>query len=200
LRRDGQNVAAGIRYFCPIFTYGESMKRLLIAFACIALSLPCIAQNAGEPASKDDVILLLRTMQSHDMMQRTVAVQFESMRVLLRDQLMKEKGSVPADFDVRIHKVMDSLAKDMPYDEILQAMIPAYQKHFNHGDIEAMNAFYSSPVGQKVLQELPAVMQEGMREAMPIMSKYLSDWQDRMKHEFDETKQPEKNGDIPVQQ
>ncbi len=39
-----------------------------------------------------------------------------------------------------------------------------------------MNAFYSSPVGQKVLHELPAVMQEGNQAAMPIMSKYLGEW------------------------
>jgi hypothetical protein len=59
-------------------------------------------------------------------------------------------------------------------------MIPAYQNHFTRGDIQAMNAFYSSPVGQKVLEQLPAVMQEGMQAAMPIMSKYVTEWKERM--------------------
>lgn len=175
------------------------MKRLMIALACLMVSLPCLAQNADEPASKDDVILYLRTMHSHDLMQKMVAVQFDSMRKLMHDQLVKDKGSVPADFDARMQKMMDSLAKDMPLDEITDAMIPAYQKHFTHGDIEAMNAFYSSPVGQKVLQELPSVMQEGMQAAMPLMTNYLSEWQERMKHAFDDPKTPEKNTDIPVQ-
>jgi hypothetical protein len=95
-------------------------------------------------------------------------------------------GNLPADFDTRMAKIMDDLIKGMPVDEITQAMIPAYQNHFTKSDIEAMNVFYSSPVGQKVLQELPAVMQEGMQAAMPLMSKYLSDWQQRLKHEFDQ--------------
>jgi hypothetical protein len=173
------------------------MKRLLIALACLVLSLPCLAQKADEPASKDDVILYLRTMHSHDLMQKLIAVQFQSIRDLMHDQLMKDKGSVPADFDSRMRKMTDDLAKSMPVDEITQAMIPSYQKHFTHGDIEAMNTFYASPVGQKVLQELPAVTQEGMQAAMPIMSKYLSDSQERLKHGFDDT--PAKNGDTPVQ-
>lgn len=176
------------------------MKRLLIALACLALSLPCIAQNADEPASNDDVILYLRTMHSHDTMQRMVAVQLQSMKQLMQEQLIKEKGSVPADFEKRYQTMTDDVAKNMPFDDIVQAMIPAYQKHFTHGDIEAMNSFYSSPVGQKVLQELPSVMQEGMQAAMPVMSNYLSDLQDRMKHAFDDTKAPAKNTDTPVQQ
>jgi hypothetical protein len=83
-------------------------------------------------------------------------------------------------------KRMDDLRKGMPTDEIVDAMIPAYQNHFTHGDIQAMNAFYSSPVGQKVLEQLPAVMQEGMQAAMPIMGKYVTQWKERMQEDVKE--------------
>ena len=161
------------------------MKRLLIALACLALTLPVLAQNADEPASRDDVILYLRTMHTHDLMQRVMQVQSQTMQQLFHDQFLKDKGSLPVDFEKRMKKMMDDLMKNMPMDEIELAMIPAYQRHFTHGDIEAMNAFYSSPVGQKVLEELPAVMQEGSQAAMPILTKYLSEWQERMKQEFE---------------
>jgi hypothetical protein len=163
------------------------MKRLLIALACLAFavsgSVSSLAQNADEPASKDDVILYLRTMHSHDMFQKIMEVQCQNMQELFRDQLLKEKGSVPPEFDTRFKKAMDDLVKGMPIDQITQAMIPAYQQHFSKSDIAAMNAFYSSPVGQKVLQELPAVMQEGSQAAMPIMSNYLTEWKTRMDKE-----------------
>lgn len=164
------------------------MKRWLIALVFVTLSLPCLAQNADDPASRDDVILLLRTMHSHDLIQKTTAAQLVGMRQLLHDQVVKEKGTVPPDFEVHFTKVMDDMIKGMPIDEITQAMIPSYEKHFTHGDIEAMNGFYSSPVGQKVLEQLPAVMQEGMQEAMPILSRYLSEWQKRMKNELEPAK------------
>jgi hypothetical protein len=50
-----------------------------------------------------------------------------------------------------------------------------------------MNTFYSSSVGQKVLEQLPAVMQEGMQAATPIISKYVSEWQERMQQDLKKT-------------
>jgi uncharacterized protein len=163
------------------------MKRALIALSlflgCLLVCASCFAQSADEPASKDDVILYLRTMHSHDMMEKLMKVQMQSMQQLLRDQ-MKNNGATPADYDAHLKKAMDDLIKNMPFDEIVEAMVPAYQKHFTHGDIEAMNAFYSSPVGQKVLEELPTVTQEGMQAAMPLLTKYLRHWQDQMQNEL----------------
>jgi uncharacterized protein len=164
------------------------MKRLLIAIACLAFcvsgGVSAVAQSADEPPSKDDIILYLRTMHSHDMFRKVMEVQSQNMQELFRDQIMKDKGSVPAEFDEHFKKMMDDLIKGMPIDEITEAMIPSYQQHFTKSDIAAMNAFYSSPVGQKVLQELPAVIQEGSQAAMPIMSKYISDSKDRMAQEM----------------
>jgi hypothetical protein len=178
------------------------MKRLLIALACLALSLPLLAQNADDPATRDEVIIYLRTMCTHDLMQRMMVVQSQTIQQLFRDQIQKDKGQLPANFDAQFKKAMDDLIKGMPADEIVDAMIPAYQKHFTHGDIEAMNSFYSSPVGQKVLEELPAVMQEGTQAAMPILTKYLDEWQEKMKHEFEPAQKssPANNGSSPPPQ
>ena len=170
------------------------MRVFLIAALGIAFCAPCLAQTADtDPATKDDVILYLQTMHTHDLIQRLMEVQSKGMQQMVHDQLAQGTGSVPADFDTRLKKAMDDLIKNIPVDEITQAMIPAYQKHFTHGDIAAMNAFYSSPIGQKVLQELPEVSQEGMQEAMPILKKYLSDWQSRMQ-EFKQQKNPAGTG------
>jgi hypothetical protein len=166
------------------------MKRLWIALACLAFAVPVLAQTGDEPASKDDVILYLRTMHTHDMIQQVMQIQSQNMQQLFRDQIIQDKGSVPPEFDAHFKKAMDDLIKGMPLDEITQAMIPAYQQHFSKSDIEAMNTFYSSPIGQKVLQQLPAVMQEGSKAAMPIVSKYLGEWKDRMEQEMKEIDKP----------
>jgi hypothetical protein len=167
------------------------MRSLLLATLCLVLSAPVLAQNAdSDAATRDDVILYLRTMRSHDMMQRLLEVQSKSMQTMMHDQLVKEKGTLPANFDAVMQKAMADLVKGMPADEIIDAMIPAYQNHFTRSDIQAMNAFYSSPVGQKVLEELPSVMQEGMQAAMPIMSKYLTEWKGRMQQDLEKMVPP----------
>jgi hypothetical protein len=157
------------------------MRIFLMATLCLALSASGLGQSSDtDAATREDIILYLSTMHSHDLMQRTIEVQFQSTQQLIHDQLLQEKGTIPADFDARMKKMMDELRKGMPLDEITDAMIPAYQNHFTRSDIRAMNAFYASAVGQKVLEQLPAVMQEGMRAAMPILSKYLTEWKERM--------------------
>jgi uncharacterized protein len=164
----------------------DRMKHFLIAAICLAFAAPALAQTtpaADEPASRDDIILLLRTMHSHDFMQKIMSAQSASMREMLHEEMTKN-GKAPADFDKRFAKAIDDLLKGMPMDEMMQVMIPAYQRHFTHGDIEAMNAFYSSPVGQKVIEELPAVTQEGMKEMMPIMLKYIDEWKERMQKDM----------------
>lgn len=45
----------------------------------------------------------------------------------------------------------------------LEAMeVPIYAKHFSDADLQALIDFYSSPVGKRVISEMPAVTQESM--------------------------------------
>jgi hypothetical protein len=52
-------------------------------------------------------------------------------------------------------------------------MIPIYQKYLTHSDIKAINEFYGTPTGQKLLKELNAMMIEGMQAAQAIIKKRL---------------------------
>jgi uncharacterized protein len=174
---------------------GGSMKHFLIAVVCLAIAAPALAQTAEEPASKDDVILLLRTMRSHDVMQRTMEALVKPMREMFREESMNEKGKLPPDFDAHMSKMMEEMVKGMPIDEMTQAMIPVYQKHFTSSDVAALNTFYSSPVGQKFLEETPAVTGESMQAMMPVMKKYMDGWKERMQKEADQMrKQSSKSG------
>jgi hypothetical protein len=42
-------------------------------------------------------------------------------------------------------------------------MIPIYQSHFSESDLNQIVTFYSSPDGQKVLKEMPAMSAELVR-------------------------------------
>ena len=61
----------------------------------------------------------------------------------------------------------------MPYDAMMQATIPVYQKHFTKADIDSLIAFYASPTGQKVLREMPGITAEAMQSMIPIMQKHM---------------------------
>ncbi|MGO9864273.1 MAG: DUF2059 domain-containing protein [Terriglobales bacterium] len=152
------------------------MKRLLVIFGLfLAFSWPCIAQTnpADAPATKADVERYFQAVQSHDMMKKMMAAMTQSMHQMFHEQYLKHKDELPADYESKMNADMDSMFENMPMDEMMQAMVPAFQKHLTKGDIDNLVAFYATPTGQKLLREMPSMMAESMQDMMPIMTKYI---------------------------
>ena len=152
------------------------MKRLLLVVGLVfVFSWACIAQtNADDsPATKADVEKYFQIVKSHDMMKKLMASMSQSLQQIEHEQYLKHKDELPADYESKMTARMDEMFDNMPWDEMTQAMVPAYQKHFTKGDIDNLVAFYSSPTGEKVLREMPAIMAESMQNMMPIMTKYM---------------------------
>ncbi len=164
------------------------MKRLLIAaILCAGLSWTGLAQTAADaPATKEDVERYFQAVHSHDMMLKMMEAMSKPMHETTREQCERDKDKLPPDCEARINKMLDSMMKEMPYDEMMQAMVPAFQKHFTKGEMDALIAFYSAPTGQKVLQELPAVMAEGMQAMQPIMRKSIDRMTERAQRQVAE--------------
>ncbi len=63
--------------------------------------------------------------------------------------------------------------KVLSIDELIDAMVPIYQRHLTHSDIQTVIEFYSSPTGQKMIKEMPAMLAESMQAIQPILQKHL---------------------------
>jgi hypothetical protein len=46
--------------------------------------------------------------------------------------------------------------------ELINMLIPVYDKHLTEEDLDALIAFYSTPTGQKIIKSLPEIMKESM--------------------------------------
>lgn len=152
------------------------MKRLLMAVGMVfVLSWTCVAQtNASDsPATKEDVERYLQAIQSHDMMKKMAVAMSQGMHQMLHEQYLRDKDNLPDDYESKMTARMNEMFEKMPWDEMLQAMAPVYQKHLTKGDIDNLVAFYSSPTGEKLLREMPAIMTESMQSATPVMMKYM---------------------------
>ena len=135
-------------------------------------------------------------MHSHEMMQNMLAAMARPLHQMVHDQFAKQQDRLPADFEARMDKMLDDMMKNMPFDEMIQSMVPTYQKHFTKGDMDALITFYSSPTGQKILREMPAVTSEAMATMMPIMRKQMEAMNQRIERETAEMlKDSKKNTD-----
>jgi len=65
-------------------------------------------------------------------------------------------------------------------DDLVEMTIPIYQKHLSQEDIDAINAFYDTPAGQKLIKTQPLLVQEsmaagqvwGQKIAQDVINKY----------------------------
>ncbi len=148
------------------------MKQKSLLCACVlALSLCAAAQTtvsvAPDAASKDDVQKLFDVMASRAQMTQMMQQLFAQMRSMNREQLKKRHPDLTEADLARMDRESEDLIKNFPLDEMLNDMVPVYQRHFTKSEIDALTAFYSSPAGQKFLHEMPAVTAETMRAVYP---------------------------------
>jgi uncharacterized protein len=174
------------------------MKTLLAAvmFFCLVLPATSRAQESasGTPATKEDVEAYLKVMNSHEMMINMVNAMSKPMHQMIHQQFLKDRDKLPPDFEQHMNNMMDDMFKNMPFDDMIQAMVPTYQKHFSKEDLAEMSAFYSTPTGQKILKEMPAIMSESMQNVMPVMSKYMETVRDRVQQEMNRSLQQDPAG------
>jgi uncharacterized protein len=52
-------------------------------------------------------------------------------------------------------------------------MVPVYRKYFTKGDVVHLVVFYSTPTGQKLIREMPAITAEAMQVVLPIVSQKM---------------------------
>ena len=58
--------------------------------------------------------------------------------------------------------VWKSLEANLDMSQLLERLLPLYDKYYTLEDLKAVNAFYSTPAGQKILSTMPQLMQESM--------------------------------------
>ena len=152
------------------------MKRpALVLLACLLFASISFAQqnDANAPASKADVERFLDAMHTRDMTKSMMNAMTVQMHKMVHEQVLKQPN-LPADSEERLNKLTDSVYKEMPVDELIDVMIPVYQKHFTKGDMDALVAFYSSPTGEKMVKEMPAIMSESMQAATGVMQNMMA--------------------------
>lgn len=165
------------------------MNRILvISVLCLSLCSVGFAQQniVDPPATKADVERYFEAVHVHEMMAQMVEAMSGPMHQIIHDEFERDKDKLPPDFEARMNKMLDDMMANMPWDDLIQAMIPAYEKHFTKSDMDALVAFYSTPSGQKILHELPAVTAESMQTAMPIAQKYMEGMTDKMQQQMAE--------------
>lgn len=164
------------------------MKRCLISLVLVfAIASVGLGQQATSTAvagtaaaSREDILKLLAVMHVREQMKQAMDQVMKQMKTLNHEQIKGRHPEVTDEDIAQIDAAATQMVKDMPYDGMLDDMIPVYQKHLTKADVDAMVGFYSTPTGQKILGELPAITAEGMQAMQPRMRKMMDDTSAKM--------------------
>jgi hypothetical protein len=151
------------------------------------------ASGAESPASPDDIRKLFDVMQIRNQMKLVMQQVSQQIRSLERDQVRKQQPNVTNEDFAKFDAISDDVMKKLSVEGLLDDMIPVYQKHLNKSDVKAMVAFYSTPTGQKILREMPAMTTEGMQSMQPHLKQMIEEANaqidKRVKEEMQQKKQ-----------
>ncbi len=130
---------------------------------------------ASSAPSSGEVMKLFGLLQIEKTMSAVIAATKEqSMEFagqMLHERMPDATDAQKKQFQAMIDEEMRQALGPEAIREMLEATVPVYQRHLTKGDLDAMIAFYSSPVGQKILQEQPAMVQESMEASAGIQQR-----------------------------
>jgi uncharacterized protein len=152
------------------------MKR--IAALALAIGLACgvaLAQQAKDaPATRADVEKLFATMHIREQMHSMMETMSKQSRQMAEESLKKRRpGLTQKDLD-RLNQLTDRIWSQMDFDGMISDMLPVYQRHLTKEDVSAMEAFYETPTGQKLLREQPVMTAEAIEAVQPRMEKIMN--------------------------
>jgi hypothetical protein len=165
----------------------------------LLLTTSALAQQTGvdTPATRDDVLQLFSVMNIKQQMRAIMDSMMQQQKSLVHDMARRKNPNLTTEELGRVDRIMDESVKDFPIEGILDDMVPVYQKHLTSADVSAMSAFYSSPTGQKLLREMPAMTSEAMQASYGRLQKQMEAVAERAEKAIKDNEQ-RKPGPKPV--
>lgn len=130
---------------------------------------------AAAPPTREDVLKLFDLLQVNKTMDAILNATKQQSKELAEQMIGTRMPDATPEQKKQFREMMDDVMRQAlgkeAINEMLEATIPVYQHHLTKSDLDAMVAFYSSPVGQKILHEQPAMVQESMEASAGIQQR-----------------------------
>lgn len=117
---------------------------LVVAFCTAAAQ----QQPVADTAKHQDILKLLRVSGSSEL-----GIQVMDQLMMTFEEILPD---VPTEF-------WADFRNEVKAEDLLDMMVPIYDKYYTHDDIRELIKFYESPVGKKMVDTMPLLLQESMQ-------------------------------------
>jgi hypothetical protein len=136
---------------------------LITAFMLISVFSGAQQSTAADVPDKADVMKFLDLMHAKAQMVQALDGMAKQMRLGVEQGFKSKVPNATPEQLYKVGQLFDDVFKDLPIEEMIDALVPIYQKHLTKSDLAAITAFYESAPGKKILKELPAITAESMQ-------------------------------------
>jgi hypothetical protein len=148
------------------------MKAPIFLSLLLACSPVFAADKAAEKSATDE---LLAVMHYEDMAVDAAVAVFDG----VMDQLKQNGVPAAAIGEIRV-EARGLFTRIFANPEMRKQMKELYEKHFTESEILEMTEFYRTPLGQKTLSAMPAIMQDSTKMADPLVQKEMPAFQQKV--------------------
>lgn len=160
--------------------------RLVLLFSAVLLMTGALGSASAQeisPAKKAEIEKLLQLTHALQLGQQMSAAIVKQ----LTSQLHATRPDIPQKaLDIIPEEVNSIVAENMP--AFKKVVIGIYDRHFSLKDLKALNRFYSSDVGRKVVGQMPAVLQESVQAGQQWGRSLAPEIQSRIRARFKQEK------------
>jgi uncharacterized protein len=124
------------------------MKKLLFIALAVIASCVSVANAEVSQDKRIEIEKMLRLTGIEKMMDQMVTQLVSTFKT--------QQLGVPEEFWTKFEKRLKTR-------DLIDQLIPLYDKYYSLEDLRAANTFYESPAGQRILKATPQLMQESMK-------------------------------------
>lgn len=146
------------------------MKRVaLVVAVSLCISAAAFAQTAATAPTREELVKMFDVLRVRQQTENVMQTTLMQMRQQIENDIQKRYPNLSPEAMKKIEESINGAVNIYPVNEMLEDLIPVYQKHLTKADVDAIVGFYSSPAGQHFLDKMPAVTQEAMSTMMTKM-------------------------------
>ena len=150
------------------------VRRLLIVACLLLLSAPATRAQAPTPDAMAAARSLVNTMKLADQYKALLP----AILLSLKPALTQDRPEIEQDYDAMMPMIADAFTPY--YTSMIDGIATVYANNFTAAELRDIEAFYRQPVGQKMLEKMPAIGQRALAVGQEIGRKAAEDLRQRL--------------------
>jgi hypothetical protein len=150
------------------------VRRLLIVACLLLLSAPATRAQTPTADAMAAARSLVNTMKLADQYKALLP----AILLSLKPALTQDRPEIEQDYDAMMPMIADAFTPY--YTSMIDGIATVYANNFTAAELRDIEAFYRQPVGQKMLEKMPAIGQQALAVGQEIGRKAAEDLRQRL--------------------